>query len=213
MDFDPITGKLWDTENGPAFGDEINLVEPGFNGGWQVVQGMGSMAPAYKGADFDLNNYVPPTISNNLTFFDPVLSMDRLNNGSDALKVGLVHTGDVPSFLAEKLVTINGQGKYSDPKFAWQLAVGVTALKFYDSDKLGNRYRGDMFVGDINNGRVYHFKLNQNRTEFFLNETGTDKVNLETLLFAEGFGGITDSKCHPMVTFMYFHIVTASSTG
>lgn len=26
MDFDPITGKLWDTENGPDYGDEINLV-------------------------------------------------------------------------------------------------------------------------------------------------------------------------------------------
>jgi glucose/arabinose dehydrogenase len=39
MDFDPITGKLWNTENGPSFGDEINLVEPGFNSGWQVVTG------------------------------------------------------------------------------------------------------------------------------------------------------------------------------
>src|SRR5919199_91350 len=28
IDFDPVTGKLWDTENGPTFGDEINLVEP-----------------------------------------------------------------------------------------------------------------------------------------------------------------------------------------
>ena len=26
--FDPVSGKLWDTENGPSFGDEINLVEP-----------------------------------------------------------------------------------------------------------------------------------------------------------------------------------------
>jgi len=34
MDFDPVTGKLWDTENGPNYGDEINLVEPGFNSGW-----------------------------------------------------------------------------------------------------------------------------------------------------------------------------------
>ena len=25
MDFDPITGILWDTENGPKFGDEINM--------------------------------------------------------------------------------------------------------------------------------------------------------------------------------------------
>jgi hypothetical protein len=29
LDFDPITGMLWDTENGRNFGDEINLVEPG----------------------------------------------------------------------------------------------------------------------------------------------------------------------------------------
>ena len=39
MDFDPVTGKLWDEENGPAFGDEINLVEPGFNSGWIRVMG------------------------------------------------------------------------------------------------------------------------------------------------------------------------------
>ena len=39
LDFDPVTGKLWDTENGPSFGDEINLVEPGFNSGWIVIQG------------------------------------------------------------------------------------------------------------------------------------------------------------------------------
>jgi glucose/arabinose dehydrogenase len=40
MDFDPVTKKLWDTENGPAYGDEINLVEPGFNSGWAKVQGV-----------------------------------------------------------------------------------------------------------------------------------------------------------------------------
>jgi aldose sugar dehydrogenase len=39
MDFDPVTGKLWDTENGPSFGDEINLVEQGFNSGWKAVTG------------------------------------------------------------------------------------------------------------------------------------------------------------------------------
>ena len=37
--FDPLTGNLWDTENGPGFGDEINLVVPGFNSGWLKVQG------------------------------------------------------------------------------------------------------------------------------------------------------------------------------
>jgi len=40
MDFDPVTGNLWDTENGPDYGDEINLVMPGFNSGSDIVQGM-----------------------------------------------------------------------------------------------------------------------------------------------------------------------------
>jgi len=38
--FDPVTGDLWDTENGPSWGDEINLVEPGFNSGWAKVLGI-----------------------------------------------------------------------------------------------------------------------------------------------------------------------------
>ena len=40
IDFDPVTGNLWDTENGPKKGDEINLVEPGFNSGWSTMAGM-----------------------------------------------------------------------------------------------------------------------------------------------------------------------------
>jgi glucose/arabinose dehydrogenase len=40
IDFDPLTGNLWDTENGPDFGDEINLVEPGFNSGWKKIHGI-----------------------------------------------------------------------------------------------------------------------------------------------------------------------------
>ena len=40
FDFDPITGSIWDTENGPGNSDEINLVEPGFNSGWQEIQGI-----------------------------------------------------------------------------------------------------------------------------------------------------------------------------
>lgn len=39
FDFDPLTGILWDTENGPAGFDEINIVLPGFNSGWNKVMG------------------------------------------------------------------------------------------------------------------------------------------------------------------------------
>ena len=38
--FDPITGNLWDTENGQVCCDEINLVPENFNSGWALVQGM-----------------------------------------------------------------------------------------------------------------------------------------------------------------------------
>jgi glucose/arabinose dehydrogenase len=40
LDFDPVSGKLWDTENGPEYGDEINFEEPGFNSGWNEIQGI-----------------------------------------------------------------------------------------------------------------------------------------------------------------------------
>ncbi|HZD35811.1 MAG TPA: PQQ-dependent sugar dehydrogenase [Nitrososphaeraceae archaeon] len=40
IDFDPVTGNLWDSENGPGYGDEINLVKPGFNSGWGKVMGV-----------------------------------------------------------------------------------------------------------------------------------------------------------------------------
>ncbi|MDN5846902.1 MAG: PQQ-dependent sugar dehydrogenase [Candidatus Nitrosocosmicus sp.] len=39
IDIDPVTGNLWDTENGEDIYDEINLVEPGFNSGWYKVMG------------------------------------------------------------------------------------------------------------------------------------------------------------------------------
>jgi glucose/arabinose dehydrogenase len=36
---DPVTGFLWDTENGDEDYDEINLVRPGFNSGWKLLMG------------------------------------------------------------------------------------------------------------------------------------------------------------------------------
>ena len=55
IDFDPITGHLWDTENGPNYGDEINLVEPGYNGGWTKVQGVWLLKGSNPGKETDGN--------------------------------------------------------------------------------------------------------------------------------------------------------------
>lgn len=39
LTIDPITGNMWQTENGPGSFDEINLVSPGFNSGWSAHTG------------------------------------------------------------------------------------------------------------------------------------------------------------------------------
>jgi glucose/arabinose dehydrogenase len=159
FDFDPVTGNLWDTENGPTFGDEINLVEPGFNSGWASIQGFWTLDDEYKKVD----EVVPP------------INADY----------GLVDFG--------------GKGKYSSPEFVWDVA--PTALTFLSSDKLGKQYENDMFVGDIKNGNLYHFKLNEQRTGLLLDGQLKDKtaeeLELEQVIFGNGFAGITDIEVGP----------------
>ena len=161
MDFDPLTGNLWDTENGPTIADEINLITPGFNGGWSQVQGH--------------------------------LSQDLLDRG----------------ISSEDELVYFGNGKYSDPKFVWVTTIGPTALKFLNSDKLGKEYANNMFTGDINNGLLYRFTLNEARDNILINDTYAGNVEAlvdnqvdettenQPLIFGQGFGGITDLQVGP----------------
>jgi len=95
------------------------------------------------------------------------------------------------------LVDFDGNGIYSSPEFTWKGRYGPTAAKFLDSDKLGERYENDLFVGDVHNGTIYHFELNKSRTGLSLHGSLSEKVanstrELEDVIFATGFGGITD---------------------
>lgn len=108
LDFDPVTGKLWDTENGPSYGDEINLVEPGFNGGWLQVQG--KAPPDFdqsKLVNFDgKGKYLDPEFS----WFSPVgptkiLFLNSIKLGAqyrnDAF-VSNIHNGTIYHFKLNK---------------------------------------------------------------------------------------------------------------
>ena len=53
--FDPLTGNLWDTEPGRLKNDEINIVNPGFNGGFGVMQGLETLVPAAQSALVDFS--------------------------------------------------------------------------------------------------------------------------------------------------------------
>lgn len=154
LDFDPVSGKLWDIENGPGFGDEINLVEPGFNSGWSKIQ-----------------SFWENTTSSNPKYVG--------NNPKD-------------------LVTFDGKGKYSPPEFTFLTKIGLSAMQFFDSNELGKKYKDTLFVGDFHSGKLYNFKLSENRTSIILNtkETGDkiaeNELQLEQFEFAKGFGGIVD---------------------
>src|SRR5918999_2714338 len=161
--FDPVTGNLWDTENGPNQYDELNLVEPGFNSGWREVSGLAERA------------------------------------------------GDIE----EDLVDFDGRGSYSDPEFTWQQTVAPTGLDFLDSSALGATYQNDLFVGDYNNGNLYHFDLNENRTELILGGGLADRAldpgdEVSDILFGTGFGGITDVKVGPDG---YLYVLTFQDDG
>ena len=63
--FDPLTDELWMTENGPGSFDEINIVEPGFNSGWERLMGPDARA-ANDAADlffFPGSHYADPKFS------------------------------------------------------------------------------------------------------------------------------------------------------
>ena len=147
---DPVTGSLWDTENGEDVYDEINLVKPGFNSGWKLVMG-------------------------------PIA-----NSG----------------ISESQLVNFPGS-KYSDPTLSFKDPIGITDIEFLASNKLGDKYTNNLFVGDINNGNLYFFQMNEKRDGFNLASPGLDdKVidddqELDSVVLGTGFGGITDIETGP----------------
>jgi aldose sugar dehydrogenase len=68
--FDPVTERLWMTENGPDLYDEINMVEPGFNSGWERILGPNSRDPQGTSDLFSVpgSHYSDPEFS----WLDPV---------------------------------------------------------------------------------------------------------------------------------------------
>jgi aldose sugar dehydrogenase len=170
IDFDPVTSKLWDTENGPGFGDEINLVEPGFNSGWNRVQGIWEY---------------------------------QLEAEEKLREVGRnYYGGPVAPEQPDNLIDFDGKGKYSTPEFTWNHTVGVTSIKFLDSDKLGKDYQNDVFVGDLNNGNLYHFDLSEDRNQLLLDGPLKDRIannqdELQEAILGHGFNGITDIEVGP----------------
>jgi glucose/arabinose dehydrogenase len=154
LDFDPVSGLLWDSENGGTNYDEINLVHRGFNSGWEDMMG-----PAAR------------------------------NGGTPGQPVGT-------------MANLGGVSQYFDPKFSWLTPVAPTDVHFLRNGSLGNEYRGDLFVGALRNGAIFHYELSFNRKNLLLDGVLADQVADNTsgnrlaeqgqILFGTGFGTVTD---------------------
>ena len=70
--FDPVTGILWETENGSNYGDEINVILPGFNGGWRQVLGLSAEYENFKNKEFDKNKLI--LFDGKGTYYEPVFT-------------------------------------------------------------------------------------------------------------------------------------------
>src|SRR5215203_5531769 len=168
IDFDPVTKKLWVTENGPKFGDEINLAEPGFNSGSDKIFGIWRVDEKGKKLQSDSKDgeYVT-VIGNNpkdLVYFE-----------------GKGHYSP-PEFIWDKSVAPTALLFLNSKNLGSQ----------YENDMLVGSVDGQIFHFDLNDNRTG--LLLKGVLE---DKIATDDTEFAEILFAEGFSIITDLKQGP----------------
>jgi glucose/arabinose dehydrogenase len=95
----PTTGAIWQNENGPLGGDEVNILEPGANYGWPIV----SLGRQYSGArvsekfqqeglDDPVLHWTPSIAISGMTFY----TGDRFPRWKNNLFVGGLQLGRIP---------------------------------------------------------------------------------------------------------------------
>ena len=192
MAFDPLSGNLWDQENGEDAFDELNLVEWGMNSGWIQIIGPANRVPEYK--------LIETTSLNNEDF--PNLQQFRW---------GPERIANTPQEALSRLFRLP-LSHYSDPEFSWKHVLAPAAIGFLDSRALGHQYFGDLFVGfslpQPLGGPLFRFNLTGNRRRIDVNDprladrvadnlTFYDMTESESLLVGRDFGVITDIKTGP----------------
>ena len=97
--FHPVTGALWNAENGPNGGDEINVVEAGKNYGWPVASygrtydgPWVSKVPWKEGTELPLVFWVPSIAVSGMAAY----TGDRFPAWKNSVFVGSMRMGEIP---------------------------------------------------------------------------------------------------------------------
>jgi glucose/arabinose dehydrogenase len=186
--FDPVSGMLWDEQNGDDSFSEINLVEPGANLGWVQIMG-----PLERIAQFK-------EIETSPEFF-----------GLQQLRWSPTNIADSPGEALSRLFMLPG-AHYSDPEFSWKFENAPAGVGFHTGRALGPQYENDLFVGAartfLEGGQIWRFNLTGNRRRIAVDDPrledrvadNTAKFEItesETLLFGRNFGIGTDIETGP----------------
>jgi glucose/arabinose dehydrogenase len=110
----PTTGEIWQNENGPLGGDEVNILKPGANYGWPLV----SLGRQYSGAKVSekmqqegledpVLHWTPSIAISGMTFY----TGDRFPNWKGNLFVGGLQLGRIPGTGQMHRVVFNENGE------------------------------------------------------------------------------------------------------
>jgi len=186
--FDPLSGNLWDQENGDDAFDEMNRVTAGSNNGWVEMMGPNSRVAQFKqiestygSGDLQQLRWPPSLIA------------------------------DTPAAALARLYMLPG-AHYNDPEFSWKYAIPASPLGFVSGRGLGPQFEGDMFVGAartfLAGGFLFRFKLTPDRLHFAFSDPrlndlvadNLDKFDItesESLLIGRDFGITSDIETGP----------------
>lgn len=147
MAFDPLSGRLWETENADDAFSELNRIVPGMNGGWIQLAGPLSRLSEFKmiettlfGSNMQQVRYPPTRVA-----YSPALALARM-------------------FMLPGAV-------YKDPEFSWKYEIGPAGTAFVNGTGLGPEYSGTLWIGSArgfsqvggNGGSLYRFHLTADR--------------------------------------------------
>ncbi|HEV3410508.1 MAG TPA: PQQ-dependent sugar dehydrogenase, partial [Chthoniobacterales bacterium] len=147
MDFDPMSGQLWVTENGDDSFSELNRVTAGMNGGWIQVMGPISRFPQFK--EIETTQYS--------------MALQQVRYPPTRLPY-------TPALALARMFMLPG-ATYVDPEFSWRYEVGPAGTTFVTGNALGPEYNGTLWIGSARSfqqvggtgGALYLFRLTADR--------------------------------------------------
>jgi aldose sugar dehydrogenase len=188
MAFDPLSGNLWEQENGDDSFSELNRVERGFNSGWVQIMGPPERIQQFKTIETTVTPSPPDPFAS--TYF-----------GLQQLRWSPTNIANSAAEALQRLFVLPG-AHYSPPEFSWKFEVAPGGIGFAGS-ALGPQFAGDLFMAAarpaLEGGHLFRFNLTGNRKKIAVDDPRLadrvadnvhkfDITESETLLIGRNFG-------------------------